>query len=390
MLPSTASDPIVLILLALATLVVISLGWLGLRKYDSARKEWASPKVPPESRTILRAKQQLTEQLFKNDDFSNVHAVGVSGELTDDETFLQVFVDDASPYKTVHIPSEMVTEDNKRLRVEVIQMPRAKALCGGPVTLEILARRQHDPLIAGVSAANSAKDGWGTLGFFCKKDFVSKAASAFLDNNTYLLSNAHVFASDVTTTASVGQTISQSSPKDHDERVVGVLTEVKTISFNDRGRPNLVDAAIARKDFKWSHLAEVAHIGKLKGYRLYSEIRTKTKCHKFGRTTTYTKGTVYSKNVNILVSYGPAEDLAFFRDQIIIVPDEGEFGCEGDSGSPVLDMNNYAIGLLFAANDGTKVSMPEPPVPIQQIPMYGVANPIETVLKTFGLKLETS
>ena len=70
---------------------------------------------------------------------------------------------------------------------------------------------------------------------------------------------------------------------------------------------------------------------------------------KSGRTTEHTvNGEITSVDATINVNYGGIR-MATFTDQIII--SQPGFSAGGDSGSLVLDMNNCAVGKLFAGSD---------------------------------------
>jgi hypothetical protein len=74
---------------------------------------------------------------------------------------------------------------------------------------------------------------------------------------------------------------------------------------------------------------------------------------KEGRTTACTEGSVSGINVTVNIT-GDGPDCAeeTFTNQILILaaPPSAEFGAPGDSGSPVVDSDNNAVGLLFAGD----------------------------------------
>jgi hypothetical protein len=79
---------------------------------------------------------------------------------------------------------------------------------------------------------------------------------------------------------------------------------------------------------------------------------------KNGRTTDCTEGTVTAVNLTVNVDYTePAPcattcGTATFTNQIMIIPvaPSTEFAAAGDSGSPIVDADNNAVGLLFAGD----------------------------------------
>jgi hypothetical protein len=75
---------------------------------------------------------------------------------------------------------------------------------------------------------------------------------------------------------------------------------------------------------------------------------------KSGRTTCHTvDGLITGIDATIgPISYGPSK-YAYFKDQIVV---SGEGFCAGgDSGSLVVDMEDYAIGKLFAGGEGITI-----------------------------------
>jgi hypothetical protein len=90
-------------------------------------------------------------------------------------------------------------------------------------------------------------------------------------------------------------------------------------------------------------------------------------CHKCGRTTGHTGGTVQQIEATVRVSYG-AGKVAVFDHQIVL----GPMSAGGDSGSAILDMDNNVVGLLFAGSE-----------------QVTIANPIDGVLGLLGVGLVT-
>jgi V8-like Glu-specific endopeptidase len=105
-----------------------------------------------------------------------------------------------------------------------------------------------------------------------------------------------------------------------------------------------VDAALARvtADFK----NEVAEIG------VVSESDTAVlgmRVKKFGRTTSFTEGTITQVNATFSVSGYPG-GAATFTDQIAFTADSGTFLEGGDSGSSLISEGNKVVGLCFAGS----------------------------------------
>lgn len=115
---------------------------------------------------------------------------------------------------------------------------------------------------------------------------------------------------------------------------------------------NLVDAAMIEVDEK-DVSAEIVDIGVPKGV---GQAQLDMLVQKSGRTTCHTvDGLITGIDAAIgPISYGPGK-FAYFKDQIVISK-EG-FSAGGDSGSLVLDMNDYAVGKLFAGSEAEKITI---------------------------------
>lgn len=172
----------------------------------------------------------------------------------------------------------------------------------------------------------------GTLGAFVRD------AQGIL----YALSNAHVL-SDVNRTP-IGTPIGQpfgGSP-------IGVLALDNRLS---RVSPNLADCAAARLDHTTALVDgwNAALGGRIQGRR---QVRTEDlgrTVTKVGRTTGVRQGAITAIEVDGLsVNYGDAGVLTF-NDQVEVSGGAAtDFSAGGDSGSLIVDMDGYAIALLFA------------------------------------------
>ena len=87
---------------------------------------------------------------------------------------------------------------------------------------------------------------------------------------------------------------------------------------------------------------------------------------KTGRTTNYSTGRVTHVNATVNVNYGGGRTARMDRQIVTTAMSAG-----GDSGSLLLDMDENAVGLLFA---GSNVST--------------LANPIDPVLARFGVRID--
>src|SRR6185295_6632405 len=92
-------------------------------------------------------------------------------------------------------------------------------------------------------------------------------------------------------------------------------------------------------------------IGAIKGYVKKENVELGEVARKFGRTTGYTEGRVFSVNLDIWIRYDRTGQSAFFQNQILIepsLPRFAKFVSKGDSGSLVVDGEQRALGLIFA------------------------------------------
>lgn len=161
----------------------------------------------------------------------------------------------------------------------------------------------------------------------------------------YILSNNHVLANS--NNANLGDVILQPGPFDggqitNDE--IARLTRYVPIQFHTpTTKPlNLVDAAIAEGHFH--DLSREVYWG---GYvkDLYTAPAVNDILQKTGRTTGFTTGKVTNINATVDVNYGGGR-VARFRNQIVTT----RMGAPGDSGSLVMNLDEHAVGLLFAGS----------------------------------------
>jgi len=177
----------------------------------------------------------------------------------------------------------------------------------------------------------------------------------------YILSNNHVLANS--NNARIGDPILQPGRFDggtHPRDTIGRLSRFVTINF--RGRPNLVDAAIAECPF---HVLDrrIYWIGNPTAYNF--NVKPRDLVQKCGRTTNYTTGSVRAINATVRVNYGSGR-VALFTRQILTT----NMSAGGDSGSLVCDSNGHVVGLLFAGSSSVTI-----------------ANPIIHVLLRLGIRL---
>jgi len=124
----------------------------------------------------------------------------------------------------------------------------------------------------------------------------------------------------------------------------------RVMAFQEVPERNRVDAAIARPLSDDLVEKRILEIGVPKGTR---EATLGTRVKKSGRTTGLTTGQIIQIDVTAQVSYGEGRT-AVFEDQLMA----GAMSKGGDSGSAVLDEEDYVVGLLFAGSDVTTLINP--------------------------------
>ncbi len=124
----------------------------------------------------------------------------------------------------------------------------------------------------------------------------------------------------------------------------------RVMAFQEVPAKNRVDAAIARPLSDDLVEKRILEIGMPKGTR---EATLGTQVKKSGRTTGFTTGRITQIDVTTQVSYGEGQD-AIFEDQLMA----GAMSQGGDSGSAVLDEEDFVVGLLFAGSDTTTIMNP--------------------------------
>jgi hypothetical protein len=226
----------------------------------------------------------------------------------------------------------------------------------GPFTLAARVR----PAYGGVSVGHY-KITAGTLGTCCYD------ASPFpgVPQRYYILSNNHVLANS--NAANIGDPILQPGPYDggtYPADVIAKLSRFVPIRFQQQGQIplNYVDAAVAEGNF--SDLdRRIYWVGHLR--RLFVAPSVGLLVQKCGRTTNFTTGRVVNINATVDVNYGNGQVARFAR-QILTT----NMSAGGDSGSIVSDLEEGAVGLLFAGS-----------------PVVTVVNPILLVQQLLGIRV---
>lgn len=219
-----------------------------------------------------------------------------------------------------------------------------------------------------------------------------------IGDKAFILSNNHVFANS--NNAQIGDKILQPGPYDGgvvDNDVVGLLYKFVPLKFSEpstcpvatfvmkclnaisyvfrrktrfyirveSNSENQIDCAIM-EPFEGVYKPEINEVGLPKGSARVTEGET---VRKSGRTTGLTTGTVVDDDVMIDVSYGTTT--AKFVHQILVTGTHFIEG--GDSGSALLNKDDYVVGLCFAGSgDGS----------------FGIANHINYVEEGLGVKVK--
>jgi hypothetical protein len=170
-------------------------------------------------------------------------------------------------------------------------------------------------------------------------------------------------------------------------RPVGALVNYSPLKFDgDTSEPNHVDAAIARLWGVQRHRPVIPLIGAIKGYVARDDVEIGEAVRKFGRTTGYTEGRIFSVYLDIRIHYDRTGQTAFFQNQFLIepsLPRFTKFVAKGDSGSLLVDAAQHAVGLIFAGAGANDSPTDQP----NRIEGYGVANPISEVLDRLKIDL---
>lgn len=330
-------------------------------------------------RTISELREKAQKTLFKK---ANVIGVGVGlkeveGQQTQDLS-LKVLVYDKLPVSALSV-QDLIPKELDGIKTDVTNVGRVFALQS--------PTGRHRPAFPGISVGHYAVTA-GTFGAVVRDT---------RNNKLLILSNNHVLANS--NNASAGDAILQPGSADGgrnpQDRIADLERFVK-IQFKGGSTPgggsgcrlakfttsllnffasasgsntrvtavqanavNLVDAAVAKPVPDSIIIDDILKIGKVQG-TVEAAIGMKVK--KSGRTTGYTEGQINILDTTIEVGYGG--QTAVFEHQILA----SAMSEPGDSGSLVLDMQNRAVGLLFAGSSSITIM-----------------NPIETVLTSLSI-----
>jgi hypothetical protein len=394
-------------------LLLAWLAWYFVQKYRRARAQRRPPRRPDYGplKRVVKVKRELSRRYLRPGFSLNIHAVGIGLIEGGDEYCIQVFINDPNREMWAGAGASRLPGTYRGVPVVLIEMPVAgflsedgesslTAAAGDPYPNGI--REQQEVIIGGISGANTNLTGQsGTIGYFCtcKSKWPRR-------KEVHLLSNSHVFADLRKAVVDDGDLIMQPSPGEpSSNRPIGALVNFSALKFDgDVKEPNHVDAAIARLWGPHQHKPVIPLIGAVKGYVARKDIGIGEAARKFGRTTGYTEGRIFSIYLDLWVRYDRTGQSAFFQNQFLIEPSSPKFSkfvAKGDSGSLVVDAQQYATGLIFAGMSEAP-ALPPPPTPQngeaapevapeaskpKKIEGYGVANPISEVLDRLKIDL---
>lgn len=342
---------------------------------------------------MIRCKDELSALWLRKGESKRIHAVGV-GRLASGEFCIQIFINDEKANLFENPPSNRIPNIYKNFPLVLIAMPQASFLTQESFFAEFsadeykkLIRGEQEIITGGISGANANLNGEvGTIGYFVRR----KSLLPNRRNESYLLSCSHVFADLRKTVIDEQDLILQPSPGESaNSRAVAELTNFAHPKLeNDTTDANLVDAAIAKIFRQQTHKTLIPMIGAVKGFAEKQTVEVGEPVRKFGRTTGYTAGKIFSIYLDIWIKYDRTGQTSFFKNQFLIEPEKPQyerFVDKGDSGSLIVDSENYATGLLFAGANGKTEEREDS---IKQIKNYGVANPLSDVLSKLKIELD--
>lgn len=381
------------------------LTWLLVSRYMRARALRRRPRLTDYGlKQAARIKRELSSQYLRPGFSRTIHAVGI-GKLPDNRYCIQVFLNDVNQELWTGSGAAPLPSSFHGVPIVPIEMPAATFLSdagsnspAAPDQYPNGIRGRQEIIVGGISGANTNLTGQsGTIGYFCTRKSKFRRRKEI-----HLLSNSHVFADLRRATVDDGDLIMQPSPGEPaSSRPIGMLVDFSRLTFDDQKAPNHVDVAIARLWGTERHDPVIPLIGGVKGYVEKRDVEIGEAARKFGRTTGYTEGRVFSIHLDIWIQYDRTGQSAFFQDQFLIepaLPKFTKFVTKGDSGSLLVDLEQRAIGLIFAGMSEAPESTPGRPNTDnisaddaatdkpQRIEGYGVANPISEVLDR--LKIE--
>jgi hypothetical protein len=384
------------------------LTWFLIRNYRRAQALKRQPRQTNyrQLQRIVKIKHELSSRYLRQGFSNTIHALGIGRVAGGDEYCIQVFVNDANEELAIGSGARTLDQSYRGVPLMLIEMPMAGFLSDAPGKAPFIPsrypngiREHQEVIIGGISGANTNLTGQsGTIGYFCTRK--SKLPRR---KEVHLLSNSHVFADLRKPKVDEGDLIMQPSPGEPaNNRPIGTLVNFSALKFGTIDEPNHIDAAIAKLWGAHQHKPLIPLIGAVIGYVPKKDIQIGEGVRKFGRTTGYTEGQIFSICLDIWIRYDRTGQSAFFQNQLLIapaLPTFTKFVSKGDSGSLLVDARQHAVGLIF----GGMAEIPEslkgsnklkPGTPTntvrekpQRVESYGVANPISEVLDRLKIDL---
>lgn len=387
-----------------AAIVLLWLAYFLVLRFQRARPIRPRPVRNRSSlKRVIKRKRELSSRYLRPGFSNTIHAIGI-GRISNSYC-IQVFVSDANQEWAVGSGTAGLPANYRGVPLMLIEMPAAEFLSEAieESTPESLPhtnsmRERQEVILGGLSGANTHLTGEsGTIGYFCtRKSKLSRR------KETHLLSNSHVFVDLRRSDVNESDLIVQPSPGEAaSHRPIASLVSFSPLRFADMDHPNHIDAAIARLWAPQPHRSIIPFIGAVEGYVKKEDIEVGETARKFGRTTGYTEGRIFSIYLDIWVRYDRAQQSAFFENQLLIepgVPKLGKFVEKGDSGSLLVDAKQNALGLVFAGMGKLPESLQksqmaesgktiDSPGDVKRIKSYGVASPISEVLQRLKIEL---
>ena len=342
---------------------------------------------------VIRCKDELSALWLRKNESKRIHAVGI-GKLASGEFCIQIFINNEKENLFENPPSNQIPNNYKNFPLVLIVMLQASFLTEenyfaafSKDEYKKLIRGEQEIITGGISGANANLNGEvGTIGYFVRR----KSLLPRRRNESYLLSCSHVFADLRKTVIDEQDLILQPSPGESaNSRAIAELTNFAHPKLeNDTNDANFVDAAIAKIFRQQTCKPLIPMIGEVKGFAEKQTVEIGEPSCKFGRTTGFTAGIMFSIYLDIWIKYDRTGQASFFKNQFLIEPDKPNyerFVDKGDSGSFLVDGENYATGLIFAGANG---KIEEQKDSIKQINNYGVANPLSDVLSKLKIELD--
>lgn len=378
----------------LGALALTAVTWFLVRRYLRLRALRRRPRRRNYRRLkqTVKIKSELSRRFLPLGVSNNIHAVGIGMLAGNPEQYcIQVFVNDAAQELWVGSGASALPGNYRGIPLVLIEMPAAAFIVAENPGLPI--RDRQEVIIGGISGANTNLTGAsGTIGYFCTR----KSRFSRL-KETHLLSNSHVFADLQRANVAEDDLIMQPSPGEPgSNRPIGTLVNFSSLKFEgDVTEPNHIDAAIAKLWASHQHKPLLPFIGAVKGHVAKKDITLGEPARKFGRTTGYTEGRIFSIYLDVWIRYDRTRQSAYFENQLLVEPASPafqKFVAKGDSGSLLVDGEQHAIGLIFGGMSEapeTTQALPNTGAPNepQRIEGYGVANPITDVLERLKIEL---